>query len=447
MGVISVKRFLVVLLSILVLATACSSKSDSTEKAEDNGKTKTLTVWWWGEQEAPGAQQWMDETVALFEDRNPGIKIETVLQSTEQLIPAFKAAAFSKTGPDIQYFWGGIYTLEDAWQDSIVPISDYIPAEELAHYINNDEREYDGKIWGASWYLSDNAIPYRKDVFAAAGLDPENPPKTWDEFLAACEKIKNAGYIPLAVGVKDGWLGGWIWQLLGKQNLDSHQDLLSAAIGKADAKDPKYTEWLYKLAELRDKGYLNDDALSLDYQQGQELFAQGKAAMVFGNDTFFPSWIESIGEDKIGVMGVPVYGSGKMADTITVTAQGFGITSWSEHKEEAAQFIMFMHSPERLEAWYDATGVFPADDRFDASKIKLPQMRQMFEWVKEKPSVNLENFAPSLLEEQAIFPGVQLLLSGEGTPEQAADMIASTLEQWRKEYGDAVQNYTKWAQN
>jgi raffinose/stachyose/melibiose transport system substrate-binding protein len=442
------RGWLVVLSLLIVIVTGCSSSTNdglpAGSSTTNSEKTKELTVWWWGDQEAPGAQAWMDETVQKFEEANPGIKIKTVLQSTDQLVPAFKASAMAKNGPDIQYFWGGVWTLENAWNNYIIPVSDYIPEDELSHYINTSERTYDSKVWGTSWYLSDNSIPYRKDIFEKAGLDPNQPPKTWDEFMAANEKIKQAGYIPLAIGLKDGWLGGWMWQLLAKQNMDSYKDLLKGVLGEADFKDAKNTEWLYKLAELKEKGYINNDSLSLDYQQGQELFATGKAAMVFGNDTFYPKWISDIGADKIGIMNVPTFGTGKMADTLTVTAQGFGITSWSDHKEESAKFLMFMHTPDRLNAWYEKTGVFPADDRFDSSKIAIPQMKEMFDMVKSKPSVNLENFIPSMVEEQAVLSGVQLLLAGQKTPEEIAQMMNDISKQWREQTPDMVTHYQNW---
>ena len=46
---------------------------------------------------------------------------------------------------------------------------------------------------------------YNKAVFEAAGLDPNSPPKTWDEFLAACEAIKATGIAPIAQGGADQW--------------------------------------------------------------------------------------------------------------------------------------------------------------------------------------------------------------------------------------------------
>ena len=86
-----------------------------------------LTMWWWGEQEAAGAKKWLAQTVAAYQKKHPNVKIKTVLQTTDGLIPAFKAAAAAKKGPDIQYFWGGIWSLDDAWLGNTKPVSDYIP--------------------------------------------------------------------------------------------------------------------------------------------------------------------------------------------------------------------------------------------------------------------------------------------------------------------------------
>jgi raffinose/stachyose/melibiose transport system substrate-binding protein len=403
-----------------------------------------VTVWWWGEQEAPGAEKWMADTVAKYKAGHPGVDFETVLQSTDNLVPAFKTAAAARQGPDIQYFWGGVWTLEDAWAGSLVATSDLIPKAEYAHYISNVEREYNGKFWGVGWYLSGNSIAYRKDLFKKAGLNPNGSYGSWADFTAACAKLKAAGITPIAGGMKDGWLGGWIWQLLGKQGLDSAEDFKKASVGEAKFTDPKFAAWWDRLAELRDKGYWNPDINSLDYQQGQDLFVKGDAAMIFGNDTFYPGWIKQVGADNLGVMQIPVWGKGKMAPTYTVTAQGFGITSWSKVQKTAADFLMFMHAPERLAAWYAATGVFPADDRFDTSAVTIPQMKQVFEWIRKNPGPNLENFIPSMLDEQANFVGVQLLFSGERSAAECAALQQSIIEKWRSDTPLAVENFRKW---
>ena len=404
-----------------------------------------LVMWWWGEQEAPGAQKWLDETVAKYQEAHPEITIETVLQSTDSLIPAFQSAAAAKEGPDIQYFWGGVWTLEFAWDGAIIPVDDLIPAEERAHYINNFERTYDGKLWGVSWYLSGNPFVFNPELFTQAGLDPQNPPKTWDELIAACGKLRAINIIPISGGLKDGWFGGWLFSILARQPHDSEKAFMEAAIGKAKFTDPKFVEWWHRLKELKDAGCWNEDINSLDYQQGQDLFVQGKSAMIFGNDTFLAGWASTMGWDKIGVMPVPKYSNGKMADQYIVTAQGLGITSWSKHPKEAADFLMFMHTPDRLKAWFEYTGVIPADDRLDASLITQPQLKQIYEWDTTRAGPNLENFIPSMMDEQANFAGCQALFAGEKTPEELGQMTEDVLAKWREQSPDAVQNFTKWA--
>jgi multiple sugar transport system substrate-binding protein len=144
-------------------------------------------------------------------------------------------------------------------------------------------------------------------------------------------------------------------------------------------------------------------------------------------------------------MKVPTYGSGKLADDYVVTAQGWGITSWSEHPQEAADFLMYMHTTDRLNAWFKYTGVFPADNRLDASLIEQPTLKQIFEWDTTVAGPNLENFIPSLLDAEANFAGTQLLFSGDNTPQELAEMTEAVAQKWREQSPDAVTNFEIWS--
>jgi raffinose/stachyose/melibiose transport system substrate-binding protein len=435
-------RWIGLLVAALSLVIAAQGTAIPNASAAEPVK---LVMWWWGEQEAPGAQKWLDETVAKYQETNPNVTIETVLQSTDTLIPAFQSAAAAKEGPDIEYVWGGVWTLEFTWADALVPIDDLIPAEERAHYINNSERLFDGKIWGTSWYLSGNPFVFNPDLYQKAGLDPQNPPKTWDDLIAACGKLNEIGVTPIAGGLKDGWFGGWLFSALARQTHDDIKEFMRGAVGQAKFTDPAFVEWWQRLKDLKDAGCWNPDINSLDYQQGQDLFVQGKAAMIFGNDTFLAGWAKTMGWDKIGVMQAPKYGTGKMADQYIVTAQGLGITSWSKYPQEAANFIMFTHTPDRLKAWFEYTGVVPADDRLDVSLITQPQLKQIYQWDTTKAGPNLENFIPTMMDEQANFAGTQLLFSGDKTPAELGQLTEDVLAKWRDQNPDAVKNFEEWA--
>jgi len=174
--------------AVAALAAAGVGFGGTTQSPHAFPKGKVnLTMWWWGEQEAAGAKEWLAQTIALYEKKHPNVTIKTVLQTTNGLVPAFKAAAQAKKGPDIQYFWGGIWSLEDAWNGATKPVSDYIPRSELKHYLNTAEDTYGGKVWTAGWYVQPSfPVLYRKDVLAKAGV---KPPTTWSQLLTACDKL------------------------------------------------------------------------------------------------------------------------------------------------------------------------------------------------------------------------------------------------------------------
>ncbi|MCX6064765.1 MAG: extracellular solute-binding protein [Chloroflexi bacterium] len=444
-------RFMIVLTLLSLLLSACGSAAPTaaveptsppansapeqpTVEAPSQAPIK-LVVWWWGEQEAPGAQKFMDETIAEYQKLHPNITIEAVLQSTDTLIPSFQAAAAAKEGPDIQYFWGGVWTLENAWSNAIVPVDDLIPAAERDNYINNFERTYNGKLWGVPWYLSGNPMVFNPKLFEKAGLDPKNPPKTWEELKNACAKLNAIGVTPISGGLKDGWFGGWLFSILARQTHDSEKEFMAAAVGQAKFTDPAFSEWWSRLDELKQANCWNSDIVSIDYQQGQDLFVQGKSAMIFGNDTFLKGWADTIGWDNMAVMMVPKYADKKLANTYVTTAQGWGIT----------YFLMYMHTPERLSAWFKYTGVLPADKRMDPSLIDQPILKQIYDWDTTVAGPNLENFIPSMLDEQSNYAGAQLLFSGDKKPEELAQMAEDVITKWRDQSAEQKANFEAWA--
>jgi multiple sugar transport system substrate-binding protein len=112
-------RYLIVLTLLSLILSACGAAATATSAPVSTSAPQQATqapvqptaaaaepiklvIWWWGEQEAPGAQKFMDETIAEYQKLHPNITIEAVLQSTDTLIPSFQAAAAAKDGPDIQ---------------------------------------------------------------------------------------------------------------------------------------------------------------------------------------------------------------------------------------------------------------------------------------------------------------------------------------------------------
>src|SRR5439155_16583918 len=274
------KKYVVAVLGAALVAGsavfASSATSGPARTAADDPNNANLTYWYWAESDAPGANAWLKKEVAIYEKAHPKVKVSVVLQSTDTLTSAFTTASQTKSGPDIATQWATLPTLTPAWNGSSVPISDYVPASETKNWIGTPENISSGKLWAMPQYLLGIPFVWSKTLFKKAGLNPSKGPKTWAEFLADAKKLKAAGITPFGMGNKDGYGGAWFFSLIGKQNLDSIDQLKAAMIGQAKFSDPKFSGFYSLLADLRKKGYLNSDVASISFTQGLQLFGQKK---------------------------------------------------------------------------------------------------------------------------------------------------------------------------
>lgn len=439
-----------------VETTAAATTAAETTVAETAAESTAaepvkLVIWWWGEQEAAGLEGFMKESTEMYTKEHPNVTFELVLQSTESLVEAFRAAGAAGEGPDIQYFWGGILTIEDAWNDFIVPISDYLPEEELAHMYTRNEQMMGGKIWGAPWYMVPMVFGYNKDIFTKAGLDPEKPPKTWTDLMTASEAIKKAGFAPIMLGNQEGIQGGWMQGWLGGQWLGGKtpRDFMAPVIEEASYTDPKYATWWKYYGMLRDKGYLNNDYESIQLYQGMEEFMAGKGAFTFGVLSSAVSWINTMGVDKVGLMAAPIVeeagGGWAKPEMIDVSSQALAITKWSENKEVAADFITFLHSAERQNAMYLQSGAPPCDDRFDMTLLKTEQEKWAYKQVTTGNwFFHNENYIPWQVDIDGHYVVAQQFIDEKLTPEEAAKRVDEVAKIFRTENPDTLQKMVDW---
>src|SRR3954469_19192902 len=160
-----------------------------------------LTMWWWGEQELPGLQGYVDDSVKNYS----AATVKTMLQDTAVVISQFQTAAAAGNAPDIQYLWNGIYHMESVWLGYLAPLDGLVSDEVLQASKPTLLSKFGGKTYRMGWYPAPMLWIYNKDLFDKAGLDADSPPKTWDDLLAACDKLKGAGIDPIGGGIQDGY--------------------------------------------------------------------------------------------------------------------------------------------------------------------------------------------------------------------------------------------------
>ena len=404
----------------------------------------TLTWWWWGTGDVPTMRDWVEWVADAYEEAHPNVTIVSEERTDADIFTAFEAAAAAGEGPDIAPQWAGMPVMSQVWAGNVAPVSDYIDQSEMEQWLNIGENEFDGKIWATPIYIVGIPLAYNKELFRQAGLDPEKPIATFDELLAACDALNAAGITPLVGGNRAGYEGSWVFAQLGKQIMDSPDDLKAYILGERDWAD--FAPWVERFAETVERGCWNEDVSSLELQEKYAVFDNGEAAMVWAIDGAVVASAEALGAENIGVMTTPVFGDGEMADWYTATQSiSHFITGWSPNKEVAADFMAFWHSPESLQQWFALTGTMPADSRFDQSVVDDPLKRALFE-LNQRPSVWLSNFEPPQVFEQADLAGSQLILSGTGGPEEAVDLWDEVTARWREQRPEEAAHYAEWAQ-
>ena len=429
-----------VAVAMVVALAACGGdgSSDSTATTADPNAKADLTMWFWGELDAPGANAWLKGAADAYQTEHPNVTIKIVEQATDTFIESFQAAASAKKGPDIAAQWATGPVLTQVWGGAIAPLSDLVPADEIAHWKNTSENTFDGKVWAMPVYLLGLPWAYNTELFAKAGI--EAPPATWDEFISSCEQLRTAGITPLAFG-NDAY---WTTQLM-LQSLDSLQDVVDANVGKQSYTDPKFASFEDAGKQAIDAKCFNDDVASVDLSTGQEQFAASKAAMTIGTDGQVRTWAKDVGKEKVGVFKWPVYGDGALKDAYDATqSTSYFVTSWSTQQQAAADFLVYLHTQEQIDAWFEATGVPPADDRFDTAKITDPLDKQLYEFASTGPQVWLQNFFPPQIDLNGNKPAQELIFSGQGDGAAAAKVRQRAAEAWQKANPNDVADWEAW---
>jgi multiple sugar transport system substrate-binding protein len=174
----------------------------------------------------------MDETMRKladqFEQANPGVEV-TVEEEPEG--GAFEALIAAGNQPDLIVASFGPQIGRLAAQEVAVPLEDMPGADELFSRL---EAATVQELYGHTYYVPIGAdvtlMIYNKQLFEEAGLDPDDPPATWDEFLAAIEKIQalpareNGDKVYGTVFWNEAlaW-GGWYWNMLQPIYLNGNQ--------------------------------------------------------------------------------------------------------------------------------------------------------------------------------------------------------------------------------
>lgn len=304
----------------------------------------------------------IEQICADFTAENPDIIVTPIYTGNyDDNIIKLQTSFESGTQPDLVINLG-TNRFSMVYSDYALCLDDLIASDGGDEYINDFVESFmidsyvDGKIYSIPFQRSVNILYYNKDMFAAAGLDPDIPPTTWEELVEYAQKLTlrdesgNTTQWGIALGLSTG-SAQWTFTGLALQN-----SLDGSGLATEDGKTvlfntPENVEALQFVIDLQQKYKVMQEGIIANGDL-PTMFTEGLVAMI-ENTTGGMTSIASSGIN----FGVAMLPGPRRNGAPTGGGNIYICNGISEERQKAAwSFIRFATDPERVAQWCVDTG-------------------------------------------------------------------------------------------
>lgn len=279
----------------------------------------------------------IDEIIAQYEEDNPNIDISVdyiAYDSLKQkILTSAKSGDYDLTMVDQP--WTAQFANANILQK---------PPEELSSEKREDifqpfleGASYNGELYAMPWKNDAKFLYYNKSMLEEAGYD--SPPSTWSELQEQSQTMKDEGIVENPI----------VWSWSQSEALVVDYTLMSGAFGgelvknqEASFNTENNVEALSFMNGSIESGITNPNSTEFQEQDVQDTFIDESAAFALNWSFMYEEVKNSDIADDLGVALVP--GSEAVNSATVNGGEGLGITSGSEHPEEAWDFIQYMTS-------------------------------------------------------------------------------------------------------
>lgn len=358
-----------------------------------------------------------------WEAANPGFKVVPEIVGWGQCQD--KVTTLAAAGTPVALAYVGSRTLKQFAQNDLI-VSIPMTDEEKASYYNfvPETVTFDGTQWGVPVAFSTKALFWNKDLFKAAGLDPETPPKTWEEEIAFAkaisEKTDAAGFGVVAKTFDNTmhqflhWVytnDGSVIDADGNITLDSPQNLAALTALKDITQYAEEGPTAYEQNEVR--------AIWLDKKLGM-IHASAGAAIRAQEAGL--NW---------GVAPLPLGPDAKGPGTLLIT-DSLAVFKGTGVEEQAISLAKFLTSGERQWAAEMAQGLTPLrplQPQTDELLAKTPYWKPFLDGIQFGGPEPL--FTDYIGLQNTMIEMVQSVVTGQAEPADALKKAAAELEQYK----------------
>ena len=397
------------------------------EKRSDS----TLTVW-----------HWMSDREDAFQELAKRFEAETQLKvkfelfaPSEAYAQRVKASAQTGTLPDIYgvlgekrdfasfiksgyiaNLSGELDKKEEAsgrsWKEGLfekaLSVNEFLPGNEFG---------VQPGVYGIPLDATTIQMVYNKSLYQKAGLDPEQPPKTWEEFLGHCSILKEAG-IPVFVG---GFGEIWMLDALASNfamNEMGEEKFFGTYRGKVPYTDPDWIQVLSLFKQMADQKILVEGAVTMVNKTAEQTFANERAAYAF-NGSWCVNVYKGMNPDlKYGAMLPPRVHSSRPMRIWGGGGSSFVVNAKSPRLKNAVRFLRWM-TDEAQQAYLAEVTQNLHSNKFSLKKIS-PILSEFADDMETATHPNIYPIHENPVVSEAFDKGIQSILIGEKRPEEVA---------------------------
>ena len=348
-----------VLLMVLMLFAGCAKTSDTpadtaaqteettTDMQETAAEPVEITVVtsYGGDD---GNRSNYEAALASYEDETGNTVLDASATSNEEWKAKVMTDFETGTEPDVLFYFLGADANSIIEADKVVSL-DEIRAEypEFADNMKEDllvPSPVDSQVYAVPSSGFWESMFVNKTVLDAAGVAAPGADYTWDQFLTDCEKIKAAGFTPVAVSLQEVPHYWFEFTVYNNGNVANHLDIPASA---TDAAGMKWASGFEDLKQLYDLGYLPANTLTATDAETVQLVADGEAAFLIDGSWKVGYFVENCADhlDDFALAYVPGKGERKATDIIGGISMGYYITrqAWEDESKRDAVVAFVEH--------------------------------------------------------------------------------------------------------
>ncbi|MFV0520246.1 MAG: ABC transporter substrate-binding protein [Lachnospirales bacterium] len=353
------KKIFALSMGVLLLTTACSSGTGSTDDTSEGSTDTTssdeqvkLTYALWDAKQAPI----YEELIKQFEAENPNVTVEMQITSWKDYWTKLETSINGGNTPDI--FWLNIpRSKEYIVNDIILPLDDL--GLDLSKYpaTHVDAYTYEGQIFGIPKDYDTIAMIYNKTLFEENGVPLPTDDWTWEDVRSAAEAISDPEAGVYGIVAPPEWQGGYYETIIQNGSYPFTED------GMSQFNDPAVVEAMEYWYSFAADG-LSPSGADLSVTGGAEYVNSGRAGMFpdgsWSMTTFFEQ--SEYGKENLDVALLP---SGTQNGT-TSNSIAHVVGSSCEHPDVAKALVAFLSSKESNDFVGESGVTIPAYEGSDA---------------------------------------------------------------------------------